>query len=275
LSMMVQKLEDELGVKIFDRARQPVMPTAAGLMVIEQARRILHEVARLQDQLRRQKESLSGELRVGIIPTLAPYLVHRFLNRFLEKYPSIHLSVAELTTASLTKRLRKNQLDVGLLVGPLHDPSIREEPLFYEPLLVYSFHAYPKAYLLPEDINPDELLLLEEGHCLRSQIMNLCELRRQGDSRLHYQSGSLETLIRLVGLERGITILPALAVETLEPEQRQRVLPFQAPAPVREVVLATHRDFLKNDLIAALKAEVVEGVPEAYREHRNVRRISL
>ncbi|HNG89248.1 MAG TPA: LysR family transcriptional regulator, partial [Saprospiraceae bacterium] len=98
LSMMVQKLEDELGVKIFDRARQPVMPTAAGLMVIEQARRILHEVARLQDQLRRQKESLSGELRVGIIPTLAPYLVHRFLNRFLEKYPSIHLSVAELTT---------------------------------------------------------------------------------------------------------------------------------------------------------------------------------
>lgn len=275
LSMMVQKLEDELGVKIFDRKKQPVMPTATGNLIIEQARRILHETSRLHDLLRRQTQSLTGELRVGIIPTLAPYLVHRFINRFLEKYPGIHLSMSEHVTSSLLKRLKKNQLDVAILVGPLNDTAVREEPLFYEPLLVYSFHSYPKAYLLPEDIDPDELLLLEEGHCLRSQIMNLCELRRRADSRLHYQSGSLETLIRLVSMEQGVTILPALAVEALGLEQRQRVLPFQAPAPVREVSLATHRDFLKNDLISALKAEVLAGVPEEFRENRNVRRLAL
>lgn len=264
LSMMVQKLEEELEVKIFDRSKQPVVPTPVGEAVIEQARKILLEVSRLHDLLRQQKSLLTGELRVGIIPTLAPYLVHRFINRFLEKYPGVHLKVSEHVTSSVVKRLKKNQLDVGILVGPLHDAAIRETPLFYEPLLVYSSHTYEKHYLAPEDLAPEELLLLEEGHCLRSQIMNLCELRRRADSRLQYQSGSLETLIRLVGMGQGVTILPAMAVETLSTEQRQHIFPFRSPAPVREVSLATHRDYLKNDLIEALKNEILGGVPEDF-----------
>ncbi len=275
LSMMIQKLEEELDVKIFDRSKQPVVPTPTGEIIIEQARRILLEVARMHDLLRQQKCSLSGDLRVGIIPTLAPYLVHRFINRFLEKYPGIQLSVSEHVTSSILKRLKKNQLDVGILVSPLNDPSIREMPLFYEPLLVYSSHTYEKNYLLPEDIQPEELLLLEEGHCLRSQIMNLCELRRRSDSRLHYQSGSLETLIRLVGMGQGVTILPAMAVETLSTEQRQHIFPFRAPAPVREVSLATHRDFLKNDLIAALKVEIMAGVPEEFSNQLDTVRLNI
>ena len=247
LSMMIQKLEEELEIKIFDRSKQPVVPTPNGELVIAQARKILLEVSRLQDILRQQKSLLVGNLRVGIIPTLAPYLVHRFINRFLEKYPGVHLSVSEHVTSSIIKRLKKNQLDVGILVSPLHDPAVRETPLFYEPLYVYSSHSYEKHYLLPEDIVPEELLLLEEGHCLRSQIMNLCELRRLADSRLHYQSGSLETLMRLVGTGQGVTILPAMAVDTLSTEQKQHVFPFGEPVPMREVSLATHRDFLKND----------------------------
>lgn len=265
LSMMIQKLEDELEVKIFDRSKQPVVPTPIGERVLEQAGKILHEVSRLHDLLRQEKSLLTGHLRVGIIPTLAPYLVHRFIHRFLGKYPDVHLSVSEHVTASIIKRLKKNQLDVGILVSPLHDPAVRETPLFYEPLLVYSSHTYEKHFLLPEDIAPEELLLLEEGHCLRSQIMNLCELRRRADSRLNYQSGSLETLMRLVGTGQGITILPAMAIETLSKEQRLHVFPFKPPVPVREVSLATHRDFLKNDLIAALREEIVEGIPEEFK----------
>ncbi len=266
LSMMVQKLEEELAVKIFDRSKQPVVPTVVGEIIIDQARNILLEVTRLHDILRQQKNALTGELRVGIIPTLAPYLMHRFVHRFLEKYPGVHLSVSEHITSAILKRLKNNQLDLGILVSPLNDPAIREVPLFYEPLLVYSSHTYEKQFLLPEDIEPDELLLLEEGHCLRSQIMNLCELRRRSDSRLNYQSGSLETLIRLVGMGQGVTILPAMATETLGPEQRQHLFQFRAPAPVREVSLATHRDFLKNDLISAFKDELMAGVPAEFME---------
>ncbi len=275
LSMMVQKLEIELDVKIFDRSKQPVVPTPTGELMIEQARKILLEVTRMHDLLRQQKDSLTGELRVGIIPTLAPYLLHRFINRFLEKHPGVHLSVSEHITSAILKRLKKNQLDVGILVSPLNDPAIRETPLFYEPLLVYSSHTYEKHYLLPEDIEPQELLLLEEGHCLRSQIMNLCELRKRADSRLNYQSGSLETLIRLVGMGQGVTILPAMAVETLSTEQRQHIFPFHTPAPVREVSLATHRDFLKNDLITALKEEIMAGVPEEFTNGADKVRLAI
>jgi LysR family hydrogen peroxide-inducible transcriptional activator len=264
LSMMIQKLEDELGIKVFDRSRLPVVPTPAGEIVIGQARVILQEVHIMKDLLRQQKQNLTGELRVGVIPTLAPYLIPRFVNNFLEKYPEVRLSISERITDQVVRDLKNNDLDVGILVGPLNDQSIRETALFYEPLLVYSSHGFDKAYLLPEDIDPRELLLLEEGHCLRSQIMNLCELRHRWVSRLSYETGSLETLVRLVASGNGVTILPALAAEILTEEQKQRIFPFLAPAPVREVSLAIHRNFLKRDLIDALGAEVRAGVPAEY-----------
>jgi LysR family transcriptional regulator, hydrogen peroxide-inducible genes activator len=275
LSMMIQNFEAELEIKIFDRSKQPVVPTPVGELIIEQARKVLLEQERLFDLVRQQKSSLSGNLRVGIIPTLAPYLVHRFINSFLEKYPNIQLSVSEYVTSSIVKRLKKNQLDVGILVSPLGDTAIQETPLFYEPLLVYSSHTYKKHFLLPEDLEPEELLLLEEGHCLRSQIMNLCELQRRSDSRLNYQSGSLEALMRLVSTGHGITILPAMAVETLSAEQKEQVFPFKSPAPVREVSLATHRNFLKSDLIAALKSEILERIPQEFLDGKGLKPLPL
>ncbi|MFM8487023.1 MAG: LysR substrate-binding domain-containing protein, partial [Bacteroidota bacterium] len=205
-----------------------MVPTPAGEIVIGQARVILQEVHIMKDLLRQQKQNLTGELRVGVIPTLAPYLIPRFVNIFLEKYPEVHLSISERITDQVVRDLKNNDLDVGILVGPLNDPSIRESPLFYEPLLVYSSHGFDKTYLLPEDIDPRELLLLEEGHCLRSQIMNLCELRHRWVSRLSYETGSLETLVRLVASGNGVTILPALAAEILADEQKERIFPFLA-----------------------------------------------
>lgn len=275
LSMMIQKLEEELGIKIFDRSRQPVQPTLAGELLLAQARKALHEVALLGDIVRRQKTMLTGELRLGIIPTLAPYLLPRFVQSFLEKYPGVQLSITERFTATLIDELKKSHLDAAILVTPVHDAAIREQPLFYEPLLVFSSHGYDKTYLLPEDIDPNELLLLEEGHCLRSQIMNLCELKRHAANRLQYEAGSLETLIRLVRTCHCVTVLPALAVETLSPVEQERVFPFQAPVPVREVSLATHRNYLKSDLIAALGAEIMESIPEAFRQFAGERRMDI
>lgn len=275
LSMMIQKLEDELGIKIFDRSRQPVTPTPAGELLLAQARRALHEVARIGDLVRQQKTTLGGDLRLGIIPTLAPYLLPRFVHAFLEKYPGIRLVISEHFTTNLIEELKKGHLDAGILVSPVHEAAIREQPLFYEPLYVFSSHGYPKTYLLPEDLDPNELLLLEEGHCLRSQIMNLCELKRHADNRLQYEAGSLETLIRLVGTGRCVTVLPALAVETLSAAERERVFPFQAPTPVREVSLVTHRNYLKSDLIAALYTAILDNTPEAFRQPDSVRRIEI
>ncbi len=262
LSMMVQKLEDELDVKIFDRSKQPIIPTDAGEPVLEQARIILREISKLHEITRQQRETIGGELSIGIIPTLAPYLLPLFLKPFLEKYPPVHLKIYEHTTETIVEKLRKGQLDAGLLVTPLPQAFLNETPLFYESFYVYAHDEYAKNYLLPEDINPDELWLLEEGHCLRSQILNLCELRKKSNAQLEFEAGSIDTLIKMVDHQSGVTIVPELATLTLTKEQRKRLRPFAPPVPVREVSLVTHRDFMKKNLIEALRQEVLANLPK-------------
>ncbi len=262
LSMMVQKLEDELDIKIFDRSKQPIIPTDAGEPVLEQARVVLREISRLYEITRQQREMISGELSIGIIPTLAPYLLPLFLKSFLEKYPPVHLKIYEHTTETIVEKLKKGQLDAGLLVTPLPQAFLNETPLFYESFYVYAHDEFAKNYLLPEDINPDELWLLEEGHCLRSQILNLCELRKKSNAQLEFEAGSIDTLIKMVDHQSGVTIVPELATLTLSKEQRKRLRPFAPPVPVREVSLVTHRDFVKKSLIEALRQEVLASLPK-------------
>lgn len=266
LSMMVQKLEEELDMKIFDRSKQPIIPTDAGKGVLSQAQTILHEVAKLQEVARQQRETLSGDLSIGIIPTLAPYLLPLFLKPFLEKYPAVRLKIHEHTTNGLVERLKKGQLDAGLLATPLPQAGLQEKPLFYEPFYVYAHDEYKKNYLLPEDLDPDELWLLEEGHCLRSQILKLCELRKKSNGQLEFEAGSIDTLIKMVDHQSGVTIVPELATYTLTQEQRKRLRPFADPVPVREVSLVTHRDAVKRSLIEALRQEVVANLPKALLE---------
>lgn len=261
LSMMIQKLEEETGVKIFDRSRQPVVPTQAGASLIAQARVVLREVERFREIAREEESSLRGELRIGIIPTLSPYLLPLFLQSFVEKYPGIRLKINERTTSALIDSLHKGQLDAAILVTPLNDATLREDPLFYEAFVVYSGHDYHKEYLLPEDIDPNRLWLLEEGHCFRSQIMNICELRRKEQLSVEYEAGSLETLKQLVDAQNGITILPELATRYLTEQQLLKVKHFVAPEPVREVSLVTHRHFVKQRLMEALKNEILLHLP--------------
>ncbi|HWB94112.1 MAG TPA: LysR substrate-binding domain-containing protein, partial [Puia sp.] len=240
LSMQVQKLEEELGLKIFDRSKQPVIPTEAGREVIEQARKILAEKEVIGELIQARKGVLTGELRIGIIPTLAPYLLPLFVQAFATKYPQIKLIVNELTTELVVSRLREGRIDVGILVTPLQENGIREQVLFYEELLVYVSRknaAWKKTYMLAQDIDPNKLWLLEEGHCFRSQIVRLCELRKASKEGSHfdYEAGSLETLRRMVELNDGVTILPELAALDLTAKQQQLVRHFKRPAPMREV----------------------------------------
>ena len=269
LSMMIQKLEEEIGVKIFDRSRQPVAPTQAGEALIAQARVVLREAARLREIARAEETSLSGELRIGIIPTLSPYLLPLFLQSFMEKHPDIRLKISERTTSALVDALHKSLLDAAILVTPLHENTLREEPLFYEAFVVYSGRDYDKEFLLPEDIDPNHLWLLEEGHCFRSQIMNICELRRKDRLSVEYEAGSLETLKQLVDAQNGITILPELATRYLTEAQLRKVKRFAAPQPVREVSLVTHRHLVKRRLVETLKNEILRHLPQGILNQEN------
>ena len=272
LSAQIQKLEEELGVKLFDRSKQPILPTEPGQKLIEQARRILGECAIFTEMVDSKKNILTGELRIGVIPTLAPYLLPLFIQSFAKKFPLVKLIINELTTDLLIDRLREGRVDVGLLITPLNEKGIKEDVLFYEEMVAYISKknaAYKKTYVLPTDIDPEKLWLLEEGHCFRSQIVNLCELRRstKEGSHFEYEAGSLETLRRMVEINDGITILPELATFDLTEEQQNSVRHFKKPSPVREVSIITHRDFVKKRLVEALKTAILASLPEKVKNN--------
>jgi len=273
LSMQINKLEQELGVKIFDRSKQPVLPTVAGVEIIEKARKILADRNELLENIQSKKDVVKGELRIGIIPTLAPYLLPLFVHSLTKRFPELKLKVSELTTQSLIIHLREGRIDVGILVTPLQEPGITEDILFYEELVAYvskKNSAYQKQYVLSKDIDPDKLWLLEEGHCFRSQIINLCELRKKtkGGSHFEYEAGSIETLRRMVDLHDGITILPELATIDMSFKQRQNLRYFKPPAPMREVSMVVHRHFVKKKLIEVLKQEILKVIPDKIKKNK-------
>ena len=265
LSMQIQKLEDELGVKIFDRTKQPVIPTEIGKSIIAQARIILREANVVKDLIDDQKDSMTGELRIGVIPTLAPYLLPPLFQRIREKYPQLDLVIKETITEEVIHELKNNRLDCGIVVTPLKDASIKEDVLFYEELFIYVSRRnalYDKKYVLANEIDPNQLWLLEEGHCFRSQVLNLCELRKYSDQHFKYETGNIETLKRMVEKSDGITILPELAVMEFGKSQMKFVKKLKEPSPAREVSIVTHRDHIKTKLIKTLKEEILGIVPK-------------
>lgn len=278
LSMQLQKLEEELGVKIFDRTKQPVIPTEIGVRIIAQARVVLRESGLIKQLINDEKDIMTGELRIGIIPTLAPYLLPTLFKQVREKYPQLELVIRETITEEVVHELKNNRLDCGLVVTPLKEASIREDILFYEELFVYVSRKnalYDKKYVLPDDINPDQLWLLEEGHCFRSQVLNLCELRKSGDLHFKYATGSIETLKRMVDKSNGLTILPELAVMEFNKTQMKLVKRLKDPSPAREVSLVTHRDHIKTKLIQTLKDEILSMVPKAMQQLRNKKVVEI
>ena len=265
LSMMIKKLEDELEIIIFDRSKQPVVPTETGKEIIAQAQVILKETAYLKQLANDTKAEVKGQIRIGIIPTLAPYLLPLFLYNLLKNNPQLKVKVSELNTNQITEQLSKDLLDVGILATPINVEGIKEYPLFYEKLVVFVSNkekTLKKKYILPEEIDVNRLWLLEEGHCLRSQMMNLCELRKKNTDfgNLEYEAGSIESLLKIVEMNKGITVVPELAVLNFDEKQKKQIREFKAPVPVREISLVTYRHFVKTKLLEVLAKEIKDGV---------------
>ncbi|MBL7859337.1 MAG: LysR family transcriptional regulator [Cyclobacteriaceae bacterium] len=272
LSMMVKKLEDELAVKIFEKS-QPLKPTKAGEIIVNRARSILQEVKNIKEFIRDEKESIEGEFRLGVIPTLAPYLLPRFLNEFLENHPGTSFTVMELQTEEIIRLLKTNRLDVGILVTPLDDKEIREVPVFYEPILVYTSEGlkyFQQEKISLKSLTQENLLLLEEGHCFRGQVMNLCSTKgKKTHHQLNYQSGSFETLKAMVDNNYGYTLIPELAVNA----KNKHVKHFIAPEPVREVSLAVHHGFVKEMLLIKLREAILKAIPLHFKKNEKYVRV--
>jgi LysR family hydrogen peroxide-inducible transcriptional activator len=272
LSMQIQKMEDMIGVTIFDRSKQPVVPTEVGALIIDQARKVLSEAQRINEIVDEEKGVLSGTLRIGILPTLSPYLLPLFINSFIQNYPLIEVVVDELVTKEIIKKLEKNQLDVGLFVTPSGANSLEERPIFNEEFVAYisPTHSLNKVESIdPFLLNAEDVWVLNEGHCFRNQVLNICQPPIDNQGQFRFQSGSLEALKRIVDKHGGITLLPELACLDLPQHEKDKLKWFKEPKPVREVSLVTHRSFMKRKMTQVLYEEMVDSIPDNIKSKKN------
>ena len=267
LSMQIQKLEDQLGVLIFDRSSHPIGITPMGIDVLNQIRIVINHTESIAEIIDAAKNTLQGDLRLGIIPTLAPYLLPLFLSSFSSRYPRVNLFVEEIKTSAMIESLGSGTLDIGLLITPLHLPTIREIPLFLEAFYVYTRVNSPFATLQTINVDAlghDTLLLLAEGHCMREQVTQICKAHQtqldQNLQKVHLESGSIETLCHLVVGGFGYTVVPQLALPWItHPEGR--VIPFSEPLPTREVSLVVHQSFVREAMLKAIQEIIIERLP--------------
>lgn len=269
LSMQLKKLEEELGVTLFDRNKHPVEPTDDALRLLPMAKEMLGWGQKMKEAIIKTDEEPRGTIRLGIIPTLAPYVLPLVLPSFAKKYPKIRLEIKELTTSQLLEELRLGTLDAGLAATPLNAKGFVETPLFYEPFVAYLSGDNPlrrKKNLSVQEINPDELWLLDEGHCFRNQVLNLCS--KQSAQAMHpnisLKAGSIETLRALVEQDAGATLLPELATLHFQPKQRSSLRFFRSPEPVREVSMITRKGAAVPHTVELLGQCVRKAVPERY-----------
>jgi LysR family hydrogen peroxide-inducible transcriptional activator len=272
LSMQVQKLEEMLNVKIFDRSKQPVVPTEIGAQLISQARVILQESHKIKEIINSQQQDIVGELRIGIIPTVAPYLLPQVISTMMEKYPDLKLLIWEYTTEDIIHHLKTGVLDCGIMATPFGDPATEELPLYYESFVTYiskNSKLFKKKNIDPDDLEEENIWLLNEGHCMRSQVLNIC--RTTKDNRLQgltYHTGSVETLIRMVDRNDGATLVPELALAELTSKQLSKVRTFKSPEPVREISLVTHKNFIKKRMLNAFREEILAVIPKTMKQRK-------
>lgn len=270
LSMQIQKLEEELGIEIFDRTHQPVKTTPLGAELVSQAQIVLAEAQKMMALSADETETVSKNINIGIIPTLSPSLAPKLVAGFNEKYPETEISLEEVQTKDLMARIKDGSLDVGLLVTPLDDAHIVEHPLFYEPFCLYvaPTHELAKKKMIDsDDLQISDLWLLSEGHCFRDQALKLCGDRRKRKTagRALFESGSLETLRKMVDQGGGYTLLPALAVADIDESRRKKqIREFNSPVPTREVSLIYSRVYKRKATIKALVATLQAGLPQSY-----------
>ncbi len=266
LSMQIQKLEEEMDILVFDRSKKPVTTTEIGTLVVEQAKIILRESNRIQDLINVRKGDMAGILRVGIIPTLSPYLTPLFVTNFIKKYPDVKLHIEEMLSTQLLAGLKNNAIDVAIMVPPNGD-NFKKTSLFYEEFFLYlsaSHKMNEKTEIEPEKLDTRDMWVLRDGHCFRSQIETICgeSFDNTTFDRVRFEGGSLDTLRKLVDKNSGFTLLPELAIQELSTTQSKMVKRFKGrKKPVREISLVMHKTYLKEHLIQALGKEIMEIVP--------------
>ncbi|MFI2742519.1 LysR family transcriptional regulator [Zhouia sp. PK063] len=277
LSMQIQKLEDELDILIFDRSKKPIQLTEVGKKIVEQARNIVNESSRIKDIVDQQKGFIGGEFKLGIIPTIMPTLLPMFLKNFINKYPKINLKIEEQNTETLIKKLQEGHIDAAIAATPLEIENIKEKPLYYEPFVAYvpeNHRLFSKQKISIDDLDVDDILLLEDGHCFREGVINLCKANKNSkDDNFQLASGSFETMIKLSNEGLGMTLLPYLHTLDLPESEKKHLRFFEEPNPAREVSLIFHKSELKLQIVEALR-DVISGVIRGAIAFQNVKIIS-
>ena len=277
LSMQIQKIEEELNIQIFDRTKKPIQLTDIGQKIVNQAKNIVNEADRIQDIVEQQKGFVGGEFRLGIIPTIMPTLLPMFLNNFIKKYPKVKLIIEELNTDEIITKLNNGHLDAAIAATPLEEEKIKEIVLYFEPFVAYipeSHQHYQKQEIEVTDLNLDEILLLQDGHCFRDGILNLCKNNSRNEiNHFQIESGSFETLIKLADEGLGTTLLPYLHTLDLKDSDKTKLRHFKEPKPAREVSLIFPKSELKIHIIDALRSTIA-GVIKGAIVFQNVEIIS-
>ena len=269
LSMQIQKLEDELGVLLFDRSKQPVKTTDIGLKIIEQARVVLDEFSRINDVIDLEKKEIVGTFKIGIIPTIAPSLLPLFIQKIVTKYDKLEVIINELETNAIIQKLKSDELDAGIVATPLGKDDIVEEPLYYEPFVGYlskEHRLWKKKKLSPGDLLFDDLFLLKEGHCFREQVIKICskhmEDKKDSSRNINFEGSNLDTLKKMVEKNFGMTLMPYLStVEMKNTENHKRIRLFEPPMPIREISIVFQRAKLKKHIIDIFVNEIKNSVP--------------
>ncbi|MBO9668696.1 MAG: hydrogen peroxide-inducible genes activator [Bdellovibrio sp.] len=274
LSMQIQKLEEDLGVIIFDRSKKPILLTDMGKKLISQMQTVLFEARKIESLIQQgEKGAKKGSLTIAIIPTIAPYLLPRLLPVCAEAFPELELNIKEMQTEMILEALNKDELDVGVLATPTQIPQMFEYPLYYEPFYVLcdKNHEYAQAKKVKySNLRMDDIWLLEEGHCLRNQVLDICTVKKNRgaeERKYKFESGSLETLKNLVDLYGGYTLLPQMATQTIG--GRSQVVQFERPIPAREIGLVCRREHYKSELVDALGEAILQCIPEELRKIRS------
>jgi len=279
LSMQIQKLEDELGVKVFDRNKHPIIVTDMGAMVVEQARIAIGECERIHEVIQNQQKILSGIFKFAVIPTVAPNILPGLLENYSKTFPDMKLDVTEMETNQIISALRNNEIDAALVSTPLEENGIKEYPLFYEPFVGYFSNgekALAKRMIKPADISLDRIWLLNEGHCMRNQIINLCSdqvQKLQSERPYRYESSNVETLRKMVEKNGGMSVLPELSTLEFTEDQIERIRYFEDPEPVREISLVTNGHFVRMSVLQSLMDEILKLVPEKMRVQKKNRKV--
>lgn len=272
LSAMIQKLEKELGVKIFERSSQQVTPTAIGKLIVEQAWKVITRANRIKDIVAEEEQSLSGVFKIGILPTIAPYLLPRFFTKLEKANPDIDFHILEMKTAEIKKALNRGEIDAAIAVR-LDELDIYDQTsLFYEQFIAYVAKSDPlfnHKNIKTSDLSNEFLWLLDEGHCFRDQLVKFCNLKSATESKSKYSLGSIETFMRMVESGQGVTFIPELALSQLSDSQKELVRPFALPIPVRDVVLLTTKNFVRHSIADLIIKSVKENVPESMLSYNN------